>query len=204
MLKSCEELQKNMKTTSGSRFNAAKRLEARERALTRLTAFTSVYVIGLTILPYFLKVPLGFTNLLNLLTCFLGVVMLASSLLQYSAKDGVNAEQHHRCALEIGQIRRAIKIDCEVADEKRVEEYTDQYNRILERYSINHDDIDYTRYQNDRPEEFPWITKAGWMLIKAKILLSKQAMNFWLIVITIMFAVVVYMSIKAGNGLAMA
>ena len=52
-----DKLLHGLKSTSASRFNAAKRLAAKDRALTRLTAFTSAYLIILTVLPYFMKLP---------------------------------------------------------------------------------------------------------------------------------------------------
>ena len=48
-----DELAKSMKVTAGSRFNAAKYLETHDRNLTWVTAFTSVYIITITIIPYF-------------------------------------------------------------------------------------------------------------------------------------------------------
>ena len=186
MIHAVKELLENMKSTSGCRFNAAKRLEAREQALTRLTALTSAYVVGLTVLPYFLHLPAETTDRLNLITVFFAIVILVSSLLQYSTRDGVNAEQHHRCALEIAQARRELKLDGPNADSKLAREYTERYNRILEKYSINHDGIDYCQYQVDRPEDFPWIKKAGWLWIYAKLFAAKQSINIALLLVTML------------------
>jgi hypothetical protein len=61
-----EKLLHSLKSTSASRFNAAKRLTAKDRALTRLTAFTSAYLIVLTALPYFMKLPQEVTDNLSL------------------------------------------------------------------------------------------------------------------------------------------
>ena len=96
-----DRLMKSLKETAGSRFIAAKRLEDHDKRLTRLTVFTSAYIIALTILPYFIKLPTHVTDAYNLITVGLALVILVSSLLQYSSGDVVNAEQRHRSALEI-------------------------------------------------------------------------------------------------------
>src|SRR5882762_8550877 len=105
MNKNREHLLKSLKSTAGARFIAAARLEARDRRLTRVTAFTSTYVILLTIFPYFIKLPTPITDMFNLITVGLSVVILVSSLLQYSSGDILNAEQHHRSGLEINEQR---------------------------------------------------------------------------------------------------
>lgn len=191
-----DELLKNMKSTSGCRFNAAKRLEAREAALTRLIAFTSTYVVGLTILPYFLHTAQTFTDQLGLVTVFFAIIILVASLLQSSAKDGVNAEQHHRCALEIAQLRRALKLESADITRRLLKNYVDSYDRVLEKYSINHDALDYCQYQIDRPEEFPWVSKFGWARIYTNVFVSRHVANFVLLFITITLGVVVLLAVK--------
>src|SRR4051794_35561518 len=71
-----EKLLHYIKATSGSRFNAAKRLNSKDRALTRVTAFTSAYLIVLTVLPYFMKVPQEIADDLNLITVVFTIVIL--------------------------------------------------------------------------------------------------------------------------------
>lgn len=147
------ELLANMKSTAASRYNAAQRLEGRERALTRLTAFTSAYVIGLTVLPYFIDLPTGSADRLNLLTFVLGVVILVVSLIQYSSRDGVNAEQHYRCGLEVGEMRRRLKIRADMISDQDLLIVADDYALVLQKYSINHDPTDFDLYRIERPDE---------------------------------------------------
>jgi hypothetical protein len=97
-----QKLLDDMKATAASRFNAAKRLEANDRNLTWITAMTSAYIIALTVLPYFWKLSPRVTDTLNLVTVVLSIVILVSALLHNSKRDAVNAEQHHRSALDVG------------------------------------------------------------------------------------------------------
>ena len=187
-----DHLLRTLKVTAGCRFNAARRLESHDRRLTRLTAFASAYVIALTVLPYFMKLPSQTSDLYNLVTVGLSVVILVSSLLQYSSGEVVNSEQHHRSALEISEIRRLLLLkDGKVTDDELLE-YTKQYNDVLQKYSINHDDIDFLQYQLERPEVFPWVDGKKRLAIRLRlscnrntpsvILFAMTAFMIWLVV----------------------
>jgi hypothetical protein len=145
-----------MKSTAGSRFNAANRLESNDRNLTWITAMTSVYIIALTIIPYFWKFPVSITDSLNLATVVLSIVILVSALLHNSKREAVNAEQHHRSALEINELRRealALGTPLERGD---LISFTARYSAVLQKYSVNHTDLDYQKFLIERPEQFPW------------------------------------------------
>lgn len=163
------DLMSNMRSTAGSRFAAAKRLERRDRALTRLTAFASGYIIILTVLPYILKTEVSLTDNINLATIAIAVVILVSSLLQYSSGDVIRAEQFHRSALELKELRREIKARRSTMTSGEFLEDSARYSRILEKYAVNHDDIDYRRYRLENSDKFgigPWATKLGWLRLE--------------------------------------
>ncbi|MGJ0533269.1 SLATT domain-containing protein [Methylocystis sp.] len=154
------ELVRAMKATAGSRFNAAKYLEEHDSNLMLLTAITSVYIIALTIIPYFWKLPKNVLDNLNLFTVVLSVVILVAALLQNSRRDAVNAEQHHRSGLEINELRREISVYGASIDEAKLLDFAAKYSAVLQKYSINHTDLDYQKYIAERPEQFPWM---GWL-----------------------------------------
>lgn len=160
LIEHAARLGRNLKQTAGSRFIAAKRLEARDRALTRMAAFASAYVIILTVLPYFIDIPTRNVDLINLFTVALALIVLVASLYQYSNGDIVNAEQHHRSGLELNEIRRELELRDSNITVPELDELTRRYNLVLQKYSINHDQIDYLKLQLDRPEDYPWIKTA--------------------------------------------
>src|SRR5450759_944028 len=90
-------LLQEMNITKGSRFNAAERLRRRDRKRTTITAFASVYVVILTIIPTLFHLSDALGNIINVIIIVFSIVILTSSLLQYSSGDPVRAEQHHRC-----------------------------------------------------------------------------------------------------------
>jgi hypothetical protein len=161
-----------MKTVASSRFNAAKRLETRDKRMTWITATTSAYVIVLTVLPYIETLPSTVRNNLDFAVVFFSIMVLVSSLLHNSNRDAVNAEQHHRSALEINELWRELRQKPLVLDD--LKNVLAKYNEVLQKYSINHEDIDYLKYQTTKPESFPPKSICEFWAIKSKLLLLEN------------------------------
>jgi SMODS and SLOG-associating 2TM effector domain family 5 len=188
-----DHLLKSMKQTAGSRFIAAKRLERHDKGLTRLIAFSSVYVVMLTALPYFLKVRPHVTDLFNLVTITLSLVVLVSSLMQYSSAEIVNAEQQHRSGLEINEIRRELLLKETNATTEELLDFTRRYNAVLQKYSVNHERLDFDTFQLERPDEFPWLRGLARARIIAKVVAVRYTPTLCLVLVTIFFvAIVIY------------
>jgi hypothetical protein len=147
-----DKLFKDMKRTKGVRFNASKRLEEGERKTTRNTAYASVAVVVITLLPVFFPMSQILENSIALLTVALSIFILASSLLQSSNSGQVKADQFQRCALEVNSLRRELSGAPETAE---VSSFAARYDEILRRYNINHDQVDYDQYRLEHPDEFP-------------------------------------------------
>jgi hypothetical protein len=196
-----DRLVKALKETAGSRFIAAKRLEEHDKRLTRLTAFTSAYIIALTILPYFVKLPAHVVDVSNLITVAFAVVILVASLLQYSSGDVVNSEQHHRSALEINEIRRLLLAEQTMTQEVLVD-FTNRYNAVLQKYSINHDDLDYRRFQLERPNEYRWLTVRAKIWIAMRLFVTRHTPTAILALVTIFFVVLLYYGVTNSMTIA--
>ncbi len=202
-LDKANELLANMKSTAASRYNAAKRLEAKERSLTRLTAFTSAYVVGLTVVPYFVHLPPGSADRMNLVTFVMGIVILVASLIQYSARDGVNAELHYRCGLEIAEMRRRLKILRDSIGDEELLKISDEYSSILTKYSVNHDQVDFDQYRIERTEE---AKKLGYyerfIAIPFRMRVARHAANIALVVLSVFMIWLVWAVIAPAWRLA--
>ena len=160
-----------MKATAGSRFNAAQYLENNDRDLTWVTAITSVYIIAITVLPSFWKLPADVTENLNLVTIVFSIVILVSALLHNSRRDAVNAEQHHRSALEISELRRELITHGGNLERDVLMGFSSRYGAILQKYSINHSPLDYHKFMADRPDQFPWMSWIARFRIKTLFLI---------------------------------
>lgn len=90
----------------GGRFNASKRIQEHEPRTTRNTAYSSVAVVVITIVPVFFPMAQLLENSIALLTVALSIFILASSLPQSSNSGQVRADQFQMCALEVNCLRR--------------------------------------------------------------------------------------------------
>jgi hypothetical protein len=196
-----DQLIKALRETAGSRFIAASRLEEHDKRLTRLTAFTSAYIIALTILPYFIKLPAHIMDISNLITVAFAVVILVASLLQYSSRDVVNSEQHHRSALEISEIRRLLLAEQTITQQVLVD-FTNRYNAVLQKYSINHEVLDYRRYQLERSNGYPWLTVRAKIVIAIRLFVTKHMPTAILALMTIFFVALLYYGVTNSITIA--
>jgi hypothetical protein len=187
-----DELSAKMKTTAGCRFIAHKRLLALDAAWTRLTALTSAYVIVLTALPYFLSLPTHVADHINLATLALAVIVLIASLVQYASNNAATGEQFHRSALEINEIRRELDTANPNSNVNALQTAFEKYNVILQKYSINQDDIDYLRYQYERPDDYPWIDAEKQSEIARLVFWSKYWSVIVMATITILWLALIF------------
>lgn len=149
-----EDFLRSLKATAGARFNASKRLSHVDKRLTALTAFSSAMVIAMTVWPVFLEVSPNAEPLIQLVTVAFSVLLLVSSLLHYASNHGVKAEIFHMSALEIQELRREVRFQKEGLTEERFKELSQKYNESLQKYSINHDDVDFYRFQMEYIDDF--------------------------------------------------
>jgi hypothetical protein len=163
-----EPLLREMKQTKGARFNAATRLEDRDRQRTTLIAYASVSVVVVTLLPAFFDVPAWVRNAVSLATIAMSLIILAYSMLQAQSRDSLVAYQLHKCALEINSLRREIRA-LTPSTPAQVSEYTRRYDDILGRYSVNHDPVDYEKYKLEHPEEFAAISDEASIALKREV-----------------------------------
>ena len=189
-----EQLDKSLCVTARSRFNAAKRLERRDRLAGWVVSMASAYTIIIAAMPYFIKLPADASNLLNLAVIALSIVTLVSSLLVASRRDAVNAEQHHRSALELNQTRRELSTKRYEAQESKnaIQEperilFQNRYNDILQKYSINHEDIDFRRQQLEWSHELPWLndSRVKKMKIWVYLQISDQIFPTIMVILTV-------------------
>jgi SMODS and SLOG-associating 2TM effector domain family 5 len=154
-----QQLLRELKTTKGSRFNAAQRLGRRDKLLNRMIAFISGCVIVVTLLPVYFPVGPTATSAVSFFTIAFSIFILAMSLLQYSNSDPVRAEQHHRCGLELNSLRRELR-STHVTTEEQLIPFARRFDEILGKYSINHEDIDFERYKREHLDEYPDAARA--------------------------------------------
>lgn len=143
-----------MGVTAGSRFNAARRLQAIDRSLNYMLSAVSVSIIALTILPFIYVLDKDVERLVALFTIAASIAVLVLSNIHYGNRDLVIAEQLHRCALEINEIARRMDAEGEDVRGDILRRYSDEYSATLQKYSVNHDKIDFLEHKIYRRDEY--------------------------------------------------
>jgi SMODS and SLOG-associating 2TM effector domain family 5 len=128
------------------------------------------------------------------MTVALSIIILVSSLLQYSSGNVANAEQHHRCALELKELHRLLLLRAagDIPNDE-LRDFTGRYNAALQKYSINHSDVDFLQYQLERPEMYPWNDWNARLSIRLALAWNKHFLSLILVVMTVsMIGLVIY------------
>ena len=146
-----------MKATAGARFAAAERIAFQSKSADFLVAFLAGYVLVLTITPYIVDERAVGEFSITYLSVILSIMILIASLLR---RDGpVLAEQFHRCALELNELVRKLELDLLSKGSIDIKGEVDLYNRTLQKFSINHDPVDFHRFQAGRHDEYPNVSR---------------------------------------------
>ncbi len=157
------DFNRSLKSTAGARFNAAKRLEHIDKRMTALTSFSSAYLILLSVGPSLMGASAAAQPINNLFSTVLSVLLLASSVLSYASGHAVRSEQYHRSALEIQEIRRQLRFAGENVSNELFLSLSQRYDAVLQKYSINHDDVDFYRFQLEYPKDFEMSRTQRWV-----------------------------------------
>lgn len=177
---------RGMKDTARSRFKAHRRLLRMEQKLTRITALSSSLVIALTVMPYIFQGPVQIANLINFVAICVSIIILIASLLQYSNQNSIMAEQHHRSALEINELIRIFELKQNPSEED-FNNLAKNYNFLLQKYSVNHEEEDYHQVVIERRHENLWVSDAKVKKIERAKFWSEMAVDGWVTVIAMLF-----------------
>ena len=118
-------------------------------------ALASTLVIALTFVLFVYQLSKAVIADLSGVTMLASVLILVTSLIQYSNNDAVNAEQHHRCGLEINQLRGELAAKGEMVDHDELLKLSKKHARILDKYSVNHSGVDLGQYRLEPSRQLP-------------------------------------------------
>lgn len=190
-----EKMVREMGVTKGCRFNASKRLQNAEKRRTITIAGASIFVIVLSLLPVMFPVPELLNNFLTLLAVGFSIIILVASTLQASDSDAVKADQLHRCSLEINAIRYELRAT-EPLNDATLKDFGKRYQEILQRYTVNHDDVDFEKYKLEHQDLYPLMSTTEKMRLKKDVMrsdyLSEVARVFAAIAVAAATAAVAY------------
>jgi hypothetical protein len=141
--------------TKGARFNAYRRLEKKNSALTFITSFSSIHLLAIAILQLSSLVSLSAeqSKLLNFISITISIIILAYSLFEGGKEHGLKSERHHLCGIELDRCYSRLQ---HITDDGTSEliKLTDEYNDVTEKYLLNHDSVDDEFFQLQNPNDF--------------------------------------------------
>jgi hypothetical protein len=196
----------SLKTTAAARFNAARRLEGRSRAVNLMLALLSSSVIVTSVLP----VTVEFDKPLELLIFFVGlaasIFVVVLSLYQWSSRDDVNAERLHRAGMKISELRRQVKLNYLARTDPSkpaplddwLESAVEQYSDILRECGVNHEDVDYTRVkiEIEREQNRSWlISPRYWLTIMTNQIPPLAAISFIIFLVVLLVICIAFAEI---------
>ncbi len=183
--------------TSAARFEASRRMQRCHNASTLCVAMLSLEIIVINLLVFIPSLhlddkPITITTVC--LSAFVLVLSLIISQLKYDSK----AKEYHRCAMELANLERKIKIYISMGKPETYEtmmNFNGQYANILKDSDLNHSttDYDWAIYKNERksgrsPASSYESRKWEWTYIKWHFLLSDSIYNL----ITVMGAAAIF------------
>jgi SMODS and SLOG-associating 2TM effector domain family 5 len=148
-----EKLLWDMKVTAGARFNAANRLASKDRISNLSLALFSGLLLSISVIGLAFSLEPAISKGLAVSGIAASVMSLIFSMKVYADKYAVEAEQMHRCSLEINEIRRICSLE-DLSDTKAIISATEKYNAVLQKYSLNHADADFKKYKFEHRWEF--------------------------------------------------
>lgn len=148
-----EKLLWDMKVTAGARFNASHRLASKDRFSNLALALFSAVLLSISVITVAFALDPSVAKGLAVASIMASVMALIFSMKIYADQHAVEAEQMHRCALEINEIRRKFAA-LDMSDPKMLTKATDEYNFVLQKYSLNHSDRDFKKYKYEHRWEF--------------------------------------------------
>lgn len=180
-----DELDKNMWTTKGSRYNGSRRCKRKHEISTACIAILTLYIIGLNLSQFIpaLNIQPNLSRYITFSTLIASMGILILSLLEGSKNYLVKSERLYNCANEINKLYgkiRMFKYNCNVGDDS-IMGIREAYNELLLRYPDNHEPIDYDLFRVQyRKKDFDIsLGPAMWIRLKSVILM------YWLYILLI-------------------
>ena len=161
-----------------ARFNASERLSNRYRWQSMALVVFSIYVLGLSILPKYMPVPIDAKyDVIGFATAFSSVFVVALSAYSAFSEDVVRAKYLHDNAKQVTNIYHQYKLQIDEFESKggpspQTLHFEAEYRKIMDSCPYNHDHIDYQSIRSEI-EKVRGIEK---FLINFRIFLS---LYFW-------------------------
>lgn len=190
--------------TSAARFEASRRMQRCHNASTLCVAMLSLEIIVINLLVLIPSLKLN-TEVITVTTVCLSAFVLVLSLIISQLKYDAKAIEYHRCAVELANLEKKIKIY--ISNDKPemydvMMGYNGQYASIIKDSNLNHSTTDYDwamikdrENRGQGPATFYEYRKWSWTYIKWHFLLTDSIYNM----ITVLGACAIIIAILFGK-----
>ncbi len=170
-----KQLSYNLWSTSRTRFAAAKRFQKKHELSGRTIAFSSAYLILLSLLQVF-STQDTLNQLITYSSISLAIVILVISQIEGFSNYSLRSHLHHQCGLQVNSLYKSLRRlkasgDLNGKDDEywaSVREIDDSYDSILNKYE-NHSDIDFKLFKANYPKYADH--RCGWFyVLRVKVL----------------------------------
>ncbi|HAU8285648.1 TPA: SLATT domain-containing protein [Vibrio vulnificus] len=154
-----EQLNYQLWSTSRIRFAAAKRLREKNQLSNQMIAYSSAYVILLSIIQIFIEND-SLNSFLTVINVFFAIVILVVSQLESAADYSLRSNKFNECGLKVSRLYSELRrLKGEKKDgsgldtlefSKKIAAIDEQYGELLFRYE-NHEEIDYLMFKASYP-----------------------------------------------------
>jgi len=173
-------------TTSGARYNAARRLRTRSRLS---LAVISLISAGGVALPLVAASPLFISkaDFFGLFSAVLSLFILVVAVIETASGFEAKAETLYRNAEALNAFRLRINVLLASAEQLTPENLGDRtldYAQIRDTCSINHEVVDYDLFRAKHPKDFE--IRGGWMGARFVELRFALHSTWWLILIVLL------------------
>jgi preprotein translocase subunit SecY len=175
---------RSLAETAGARAIAADRLQRQDKRITELTAFCSVYLMILTVLPYLLSIPPEVTSYLDFFKIGLSIIILVTSVFKHSSNNYIKAEQLRRSGLDLNDLEREVEMRKDKLDLDDLDIIRLRYDNILQKYPVQHDRSDCLQYRIDNRQGYPEMGIFSALLTGMEISIRQSAPRAILIIIS--------------------
>lgn len=135
--------------TKSARFNAHRRLKAKQSLSTTATSFLAFYLVVVALIPlvYEANLPPGAPKFLSVVSLIISIFLIMITLLESAKNYSGEADRMQQCALEISKLYNEFQaLTMDEISSKRVE-FTSRYSTVLKSHELDHKDIDYLRFE---------------------------------------------------------
>jgi SMODS and SLOG-associating 2TM effector domain family 5 len=139
-----DQLASTMKLVKSARFNAAERLERKQKVSLATQSIVALYFIGVAVFQavYIGQIDDATNRLLTFIQIVSSVFTLILGLLESLNDYQMKAHHLSNCALAVADLSQDLRI-ANITDKSGVQDYRRRYNEALRACPVNHTRLDY-------------------------------------------------------------